>query len=356
MTNLIKTLLLGVAVTTGLAATASAEVRIQGAGATFPHPLYQRLVVEYQQLHPDIQIDYQGIGSGGGIKSITDKTVLFAGSDAPLKKSEIEKAGGADNLIEIPSCAGGVVPTYNLPGINADLKFTGELLADIYMGKVAVWNDPAIAKLNPGVTLPASPITPVWRTDGSGTTFVWTNYLCTQSDEFLQTIGKGKSVAWPLGQGGKGNQGVTQAVQQTVGAIGYVEEGFADHNDLPYGPVKNKDGQFIKASPDTVSQAGGGAADGMSGNLLAANIWDQPGEKAYPIASFTYLIVYKDLNNADNIEQAQAMLDFLWWATHDGQQFAPELDYAPLAEPVQKKVEQALKMVTYKGQKLSVGE
>lgn len=332
--------------------SASADVRLQGSGASFPAPLYKRLVSEYQKLHPDIQIDYQSIGSGGGIRAITDKTVHFAGSDAPLSKKEIEAAGGEANLVEIPSCAGGVVPTYNLPTVKADLKFTGTLLADIYMGKVTRWNDPAIATLNPGVELPDMAITPVWRTDGSGTTFIFTHYLATQSEAFQSTIGADKQVKWPTGQGGKGNEGVTAVVQQTAGGLGYVEQGYADNNHLSYGAVANKDGKFLKASPDSVSLAGAGAVSGMKGQILAANIWNQPGEKAYPIASFTYLIVYKDMNNLASKADAQALVDFLSWATHDGQKFATQLDYAPLAAAVQQKVEQALKEITYKGQPL----
>ena len=183
-----------------------------------------------------------------------------------MSKKELEATGGADNIVEIPSCAGGVVPTYNVPGVTTSLKFTGELLADIYLGKVTQWNDPAIAKLNPDVQLPDSPITPVWRTDGSGTTFIFTNYLATQSEELKSTIGMGKQVQWPFGQGGKGNEGVTAVVQQTVGGIGYVEQSYADNNQLTYGLVQNKDGKFVKASPSTVSRPGlGRRADARQG-------------------------------------------------------------------------------------------
>src|SRR5258706_401998 len=185
-----------------------AETKLQGGGATFPNPIYQRWVTEYQKAHPDIKIDYQSIGSGGGIKGITDKTFDFAGSDAPMSKKELEAAGGADKIVQVPSCAGGVVPAYNVPGAKGDLNFTGELLADIFMGKVNNWNDAKIAALNSGQALPNLPITPAWRSDGSGTTFVWTNYLCTQSEDFKGNIGMGKQVSWKLGQGGKGSEGV----------------------------------------------------------------------------------------------------------------------------------------------------
>ena len=329
---------------------AVADVRLQGAGATFPQPLYERWVGEFQKAHPDIKIDYQGIGSGGGIKGITEKTVDFAGSDAPLAKAEIAALGGEDKIVEIPSCSGGVVPAYNVPGVKAELKFSGPVLAEIYMGTVNKWNDPKLVQLNPGVALPDLPITPAWRTDGSGTNFVFTNYLATQSPAFRNTIGTGKQVKWPIGQGGKGNAGVAQVIQQTNGALGYLEQNYADKNNIPYGSVQNLSGNFVKASPETVSLAGEGAVAKMHGGLVTANIWNQPGAKSYPISSFTYLIAYKDLDNVKSREQAQALAQFLWWATHDGQKLAAELDYAPLSPGVQKKVDDALRMLNYKGQ------
>ena len=334
---------------------AAGTTRLQGAGASFPAPFYKRLVVEYQRAHPNVLIDYQSKGSGGGIQAITDKTVDFCGSDAPMNAKELEGVGGAESIVEFPSCAGGVVPTYNVPGVKGAIKFTGKLLSDIYLGKVSKWNDPAIAKVNPDARLPDLAITPVWRTDGSGTTFIVTNYLSTQSDDFKSTIGLGKQVQWPVGQGGKGNEGVTAVVQQTAGGIGYVEQSYADNNHLSYGEVQNKDGKFLKASPESVSAAGAGPAAKMQGQVLAADIWDQPGEKAYPIASFTYLIIYKDLRNLADKEAAQRLVSFLWWVAHDGQKHATELGYAPLATEVQAKVEQALKSVTYKGEALKVG-
>lgn len=341
------------AVLTFGALSVSAEVRLEGAGATFPQPLYDRWVSQYQQLHPDVKIDYQGIGSGGGIKAITEKTVDFAGSDAPLSKSEITNLGGEDKVVEVPSCSGGVVPAYNVPGVTAELKFSGPVLAEMYLGTINKWNDPKIAQLNPGVNLPELPITPVWRTDGSGTNYVFTNYLATQSTEFRNKVGMGKQVKWPLGQGGKGNPGVAQVVEQTNGAIGYLEQNYADKNHIAYGLVQNKAGKFIKASPESVSLAGEGAVAEMNGHVVHANIWNQAGENAYPIASFTYLIVYKDLDNVKSKEQAQQLLNFMWWATHDGEKLAPELDYAPLSQGVQQKVEEALKVVTYKGEALT---
>jgi phosphate transport system substrate-binding protein len=341
--------LAAVACSAALAAPLADDVRLQGAGATFPNPIYQRWVGEYQKSHPEVKIDYQSIGSGGGIKGITEKTVHFAGSDAPMSRKEIEAAGGAGNLVEIPSVAGAVVPAFNLPGVKGEIKFSGEVLAQIYMGTISKWNDPKIAALNVGVALPDTGITPVYRTDGSGTTFVWTNYLATQSEDFKSTVGTGKQVNFKAGQGGKGNEGVAAAVQQTPGAVGYIEVNYATQNHIPFGAVKNKDGKFVKASTRTVSAAGEGAVSELKGGLLAANIWDRPGAEAYPISSFTYLIVYKDLANLPDAGSAAALADFLWWASHDGQKLASEMDYAPLAAPVQKKVEEALRALTYKG-------
>jgi phosphate transport system substrate-binding protein len=330
--------------------------RLQGAGATFPAPFYKRLVVVYQGIHPDVLIDYQPIGSGGGIQAIKDKTVDFCGSDAPMNKKELEAVGGEESIVEIPVCAGGVVPTYNVPGVTGALKFSGKLLADIYLGKVSRWNDPAIVAVNAGVALPDSAITPVWRTDGSGTTFIFTSYLSTQSEEFASTVGLGKQVQWPFGQGGKGNEGVTAVVQQTAGGIAYVEQSYAENNRLLSGEMQNKSGKFVRASAESVSEAGAEPAAKMQGHVLAADIWDQPGEKAYPIASFTYLIVYKDLRNLSSKHSAQDLVSYLWWATHEGQTHATELGYAPLALEVRGKVEQALKTLNYKGEVLQVGD
>lgn len=331
------------------AMSASAQTRIQGAGATFPEPLYKLWIAEYQKTNPNVQIDYQGIGSGGGIKGITDKTIDFAGSDAPMSKKELEGAGGAGNIVEIPSCAGGVVPAYNVPGLSQDLKFTGEVIAEIYMGKINNWSDAKIAKLNPDVKLPDLAITPAYRTDGSGTNYVFTNYLATQSAEFKRAIGVGKQVKWPIGSGGKGTAGVAAVVAQTPGAFGYIEQNYADKNKIAYGLVENQAGKFLKASPESVSSAGEGAAEELKGHVLAANIWNQTGDNAYPIASFTYLIVYKDLKNLKNKAQAEGLIQFLNWATHDGQKLASEQDYAPLSPAVQAKVEAALKEISYGG-------
>jgi len=335
------------------AGIATAEIKIQGAGATFPAPLYFRWVAEYNKLKPDVKIDYQSIGSGGGIKAFTDKTVEFGASDAPMSKKELAGAGGGENIVELPVTAGAVVPAYNLPGVTQEVKFTGDVLAEIFMGKVSKWNDPKLTAINAGVNLPDLAITPAWRTDGSGTTFVFTSYLATQSDAYKENVGMGKSVKWPLGQGGKGNEGVAAIVRDTVGSLGYIEVNYADQNKITYGPVKNKDGKFVKANATAISKAGEGAVASMKGSSLTADIWNQPGDESYPIAAFTYILLYKDMKAAKSAEQAQGLVDFLWWATHDGQKISTEMGYAPLAPAVQKKVEEALKGLSHSGKTLS---
>jgi phosphate transport system substrate-binding protein len=328
---------------------ASGATRLQGAGATFPNPIYQRWVNEYQKSHPNVQIDYQSIGSGGGIKGIIGKTVDFAGSDAPMTKKELDQAGAP--VVHIPTVAGGLVPAYNLPGFSGELKLDGETLAGIFMGTINNWSDPKIAALNEGASLPDMAITPAWRTDGSGSTFVFTNYLATQSPDFKGSVGAGKSVEWPAGQGGKGSEGVTAIVQSTVGSIGYVELNYAAQNKLAFASVKNKAGKFVKASPETVSAAGEGALKQMD-ESLAVDIWNQSGENAYPIAAYTYVIVYKDLGQLKDPAKAQALVDFLSWATQDGQRMAGEMAYAPLASGVQQKVAGALKGLSFGGRPL----
>ena len=329
----------------------SSDVRLQGAGATFPNPLYQRWMTDYQKSHPETKLDYQSVGSGGGIKGISEKTVDFAGSDAPMNDKEKQAAGAP--VVHLPTCAGAVVLAYNLPGLSGDLRLTGPLVADIYMGKITRWNDPKLAAVNPGLNLPDASITTAYRTDGSGTSFVFTNYLATQSDEFTRTIGSGKQVTWPGGQGGKGNEGVTAVVQQTRGAIGYIELNYATANKIPFALLQNKDGNFVKASTQSVSAAGEGALGKME-KSLAVDIWNQPGPNAYPIASFTYMIVYKDLGYLKSEARARALVQFLRWATGpDGQKVAPELDYAPLSAGVQDKVKQAIATLTWNGKPLA---
>jgi phosphate transport system substrate-binding protein len=332
-----------------LAVSAHAEVQLRGGGATFPDPIYQTWIAEYQKAHPGVKIDYQANGSGAGIKSVTDKTFDFAGSDAPMNSAELNKAGGPDGIVEIPTVGGAVVLAYNLPGLNGELKLDGPTLAEIFLGDVKKWNDPKIVALNAGVSLPDLPITPVHRTDGSGTSFIYTNYLASQSQTFKDKVGTGKTVEWPVGTGGPGSAGVTQLVKQTKGGIGYVELAYALQNNLPFALMKNTSGQFVKADPESVSLAGESAAGRLQGHILVASIWNQPGEKVYPISAFTYMIVYKDLGYLKDPERAKALADFLRWATSDGEKFAGQLNYAPLSEGVKKKVQAALGGLTWEG-------
>ena len=336
--------------TLGVAGAALAAVRLQGAGATFPNPIYQRWVSAFQKQRPDVRIDYQSIGSGGGIKGILGKTVDFAGSDAPM--SAKEKASAGAPIVHIPTVAGGMVPAINLPAFQGELKLTGDVIAQIFMGRTTRWNDAKIAELNPGANLPNTAITPAWRTDGSGSTFVFTNYLATQSEDFKSSVGTGKQVEWPAGQGGKGTEGVAAIVQQTPGAIGYVELNYAAENKIPFASVKNKAGKFVKASPESVSAAGAGGAKKMSTDSLVADVWDQEGDEAYPIAAYTYVIVYKDLGYLKDGGKAQGLVDFLSWATTDGQQMAAEMGYAPLPDAVRAKVKDALGQLTFNGRPL----
>ena len=329
--------------------SALADARLQGAGSTFVNPMMQRWVSEYQNKRGEIKIDYQSIGSGGGVKAFLDKTVDFAASDAPLNKKEIATAGGAEKIVEFPIIAGGVVPAYNLPGVTVDIKFSGSVLADIFLGQITKWNDPQIAALNAGVNLPDVSISPAWRTDASGTTFIFTSYLSTLSGDFKSTVGAGKQVKWPAGTGGKGNEGVAAAIQQTAGGIGYIEQAYADENHITYGSVQNKSGVFVKSSPDSISRAIEQASQKMHGNLLVANLWNQEGQDVYPIASFTYVFVYNDLANIKSQEQAQALVDFLAWATHDGQSFASDMHYAALSQNARNQIAQAMLALSYNG-------
>jgi phosphate transport system substrate-binding protein len=334
-----------------VSSAAIADVKLSGAGASFPAPLYQRWVTQFQEKYPTIKIDYQSSGSGAGIKAITDKTVNFAGSDAPLSTKQIEALQGAA-VVQFPATIGAVVPIYNLPGVSSDLNFTGELLSEIFAGKISTWNDAKIAALNPDVTLPATTITPAWRTDGSGTTFVFTNYLASQSPSFKETIGTGTQVQWPVGQGGKGNPGVTAVVKATAGAIGYVELNYATANSLTFGAVKNNAGKFVKASTASISEAAKAAATELKGPVMASNLWNRDGEATYPIAAFTYLIAYQDLSALESKAHAQALVDFFAWGVTEGQKTGQTMDYGPLAPDVQAKVLATLAGFTYKGETL----
>lgn len=336
-----------VATTLLVANVASAQTSLKGEGASFPAPLYQKWISAYAQAK-GVTIDYQPSGSGAGIKSITAKTVDFAGSDAPLNKKEKESIQG--EIVQLPVTAGAVVLAYNVPGFTGDLKLTGPVVADIYLGKVRKWNDPAIAGLNAGHALPDLAIIPAWRSDGSGTTWVFTNYLSTQSPEFGNKVGASKSVKWPVGTGGDKNAGVMAAIRSQNGGFGYVELNYAEANKVPHALIQNKDKAFVKATPDAVSKASLAAAGAMKPGALNVNIWNQPGADIYPIAAFSYVLVYKDLSYLKDAAKAKALVDFLGWAIGDGQKLAAEQTYAPLAPDAVKHVQAELKTLTFNGQ------
>jgi phosphate transport system substrate-binding protein len=335
-------------------AQALADIQVEAGGATFPNPIYQEWIKDFGRTHPDVKIAYAAKGSGAGIGGLLNKTFDFCGSDAPMDDDELKKAQAANgDVVEIPSVAGAVVLAYNLPGFGGNLNLSGPVIAEIFLGSINKWNDPAIAALNPGANLPAMNITTVHRSDGSGTTFVFSSYLCTQSDDFQTKIGFGKTVNWQNGQGGSGNAGVTQAVQNTAGAIGYIELNYAMKNGIPFAVMQNDSGNMVKASPQSVSAAGEGAvADMDEQKTLAVRLWSRDGANVYPISAFTYLICYKDLSYLKDEAKAQAIVDFFWYATHDGQSAAAELTYAPLSPGVQKRVEQAIGAITFNGRPL----
>jgi phosphate transport system substrate-binding protein len=322
-------------ITGALAASAFAlsafAADITGAGATFPYPIYAKWADAYKKASGN-GMNYQSIGSGGGIKQITAKTVDFGASDMPLKAEELDKAG----LVQFPAIMGGVVPVYNLKDIKTgELKFTGELLAAIYAGKVTKWSDPAIKTLNPGAKLPDDAISVVHRSDGSGTTFVWTNYLSKTSADWKSSIGEGTSVKWATGVGGKGNEGVASYVQRINGAIGYVEYAYAKQNKLSYGQVKNKDGQFVLPDDDTFKAAAAGA-DWAKTPGMGVILTDQPGKASWPITSASFILMHKV---QDKPEMAKEVLKFFDYAFKNGATMAAELDYVPMPEAVIKQIQ-----------------
>ena len=311
-----------------IVAPARAQVtQLNGAGATFPAPIYTKWFSEYQKLHPEVQINYQAIGSGGGIRQITEKTVDFGATDGPMTTEQIQAAPG---ILHFPTVLGAVVPIYNVQGVSTDLKFTGPLLADIFLGKITKWNDPAIQKINPGVNLPAADIAVVHRSDGSGTTYIFVDFLAKVSPEWKKTVGVATSVKWPTGVGGKGNDGVAGQVKQQPGAIGYVELIYAVQNKIDYGSVQNSAGKFVKASLDGVTAAAS-VATGVMPKDFRVSITNAPGEATYPISSFTWLLVYQ---NQKDKKKGRIMAEFLHWMLHEGQSYAAELSYAPLPKGV----------------------
>jgi len=322
------------------------SVNLQGAGATFPNPLYQKWLSEYGKLHSNIKIDYQSIGSGGGIKQIQAQTVDFGASDAPMTDVEL-KAASAE-LVHIPTVLVAFVVTYNLQGVSKPLRFSPDVVADIFLGKITKWNDPRIKTDNPDANLPAADIAVVHRAESSGTSFVFTDYLAKGSHEWKQKVGADKAPNWPVGQGGKGNEGVTGQVKQQPNTIGYVELAYAVQNKLPVAIIKNASGNFVEPSIEAVTAAAGASA-GTTPEDLRVSITNASGADAYPISSYTYILAYKDQKDAN---KGKALVDFLWWGIHDGESFAKDLLYAPLPAEIAKRVEGKINSITSGGKPL----
>ena len=310
------------------ATLAAQSMQINGAGATFPAPMYTKWFSEYNKLHSDVRINYQPLGSGAGIKQVTERTVFFGASDGPMTQEQLLAAPG--KLLHLPTVLGAVVPVYNLPGVSQELMFDGPVLANIFLGKITKWNDPAIAATNPGVKLPGTDIVVAHRSDGSGTTYIWVDYLSKVSPEFKKTVGVGTAVKWPVGVAAAKNDGVAAIVSQTPGALGYVELIFALNTKTAYGQVKNRSGTFVKASIDSVSAAAAAAAKTMPADYRVS-ITNADGDGVYPISSFTWMLFYADPKDK---KQGKAMVEFMKWALTDGQTFAGEMGYAPLPKNV----------------------
>ena len=309
---------------------AAQTMQINGAGATFPGPIYTKWFAEYNKIKPEVQINYQPIGSGGGIRQITAQTVFFGATDGPMTNDQLLAA--PSKILHFPTVLGAVVPVYNIPGMSGELKFNGAILADIYLGKITKWNDPAIAKLNSGVNLPGTDITVVHRAEASGTSYIWADFLAKLSPEWKSKVGVATSMNWPTGIGGKGNEGVAGLITQTPGSIGYEELIYALQNKISYGTVQNLAGEFVKGSEQSVTAAAASAAGKMPPDFRVS-ITNAEGKGVYPVSSFTWLLLYE---NPKDKAQAKAMLDFLKWALTDGQKFAGELGYAPLPPEVVK--------------------
>ncbi len=340
-----KSPLLALAVLLGIAAPVGAQVQITGAGATFPNIIYQNWMLTYNQAHPDVKLNYQSIGSGGGIRQFSDGTVDFGGTDAPMSDSAI--AAIQSNVLHIPTVLGAIVVTYNLPGVTQQLKFTPEAIAGIFLGTITKWNDARLASVNPGVSLPATDIVVVHRSDGSGTSFGWTDYLSKVSPAWAQRVGKGTAVNWPVGLGGKGNEGVAATVTQSPGAIGYIELGYATSNKLAYGQVRNAAGKFITPALESVTAALAGAMKTMAPTTdFRISITNPDGPDSYPIATMTWLLVRKTYADA---AKAKALVQYIWWAETQGQATAPSLGYAPLPPQLRPWIEARLKTITADG-------
>jgi phosphate transport system substrate-binding protein len=309
-------------------AVSAQTIQINGAGATFPNPIYSKWFSEYNKLHPNVQINYQPIGSGGGIRQLTAGTVFFGATDGPMTNDQIFAAGAP--ILHLPTVLGGVVPVYNVPEVSAEIRFPGKVLADIFLGKITKWNDPAIKNVNPGLNLPSTEITVVHRSDGSGTSYIWCDYLSKVSPDYKKTVGVATSVNWPVGVGAKGNEGIAGLVKQTPGSIGYVELIYAIQNKISYGSVQNAAGEFVRATTETVGKAAASAAKNMPKDFRVS-ITNAPGHDVYPVSSFTWLLLYQ---NPKDKQRARIMVDFVKWALTEGQKYAPGLGYAPLPKEV----------------------
>ena len=332
--------LIALGLTAGVA-QADKLLLINGAGATFPYPLYSKWFYEYTKVDDSVNFNYQSIGSGGGIRQITAQTVDFGASDGALTDEQLKQTPG--ELLHIPMTAGAVVVTYNLPQISQPLKFSPDVVADIYLGKISRWNDPRIASDNPGVNLPGQNIIVSHRSDGSGTTNIFTNYLSSVSGVWKARVGNGTSVNWPVGLGGKGNEGVAGLVKQTQGAIGYVELAYAVKNNLSYADIKNKSGNFIKPSIESTTAAVNGKVNSMPADFRVSLV-NPDGADAYPIAGFTWILVYK--NQPDKVK-GKKIVEFLRWAVTSGQQYSADLLYAPLPDTMVKQIEAKISQISY---------
>lgn len=322
-------------------------VALNGAGASFPYPLYSKWVAEYNRLNGNIRINYQSIGSGGGIRQIVARTVDFGASDAPMRDEEVAHAPG--KLLHVPTTLGSVVIGYRIPGLDQPLRLSGASLARIFLGQIKTWNHPALVADNPGVALPPDEIAVIFRADGSGTTAVFTEFLASVSPEFKDQVGTGKSVKWPVGIGAKGNEGVTGLLKSTPAAIGYVELAYAVQNKLNAAAIENKSGKFVRPSAAAATAA---AESVEMPESLHVSLAGASAEGAYPLASYTYLLVYED---AEDPLKGESLARFLWWAIHEGQRFAPELDYAPLPARVVSRIEERLRQLRSGDKKLLEG-
>jgi phosphate transport system substrate-binding protein len=321
---------------------AVAQTSLNGAGATFPYPIYSKWFSEYHNLHPDVQINYQSIGSGGGIKQVQAGTVDFGASDGPMTDEQLKAT--PFKLFHIPTVLGSAVPAYNVPGISGEINFTGEILADIFLGKIKKWNDPALAKINPGIKFPDTEVVVVHRSDGSGTTYIFTDFLSKVSDEWKTKVGKATSVNWPVGVGGKGNEGVTGSIRETKGSIGYIELIYALQNKIPFGSVKNPAGKFVKASLASTTAAAAAMKD--MPDDFRVSITNAPGKDSYPISSFTWLLIPVEWNDAT---KEKTIVGFLNWMVDKGQSMTASLDYAPLPKAVAAKVKTRIHDIHVKG-------